>query len=69
MCHTSGTLGRQNGAMEDIYLCPDCHTEHTEPAEARLGHLVRCTSCLLLLELLADEAALLGQHLDIRIAA
>lgn len=55
--------------MEDIYLCPDCHSEHTEPAEARLGHLVRCTSCLLLLELLADEAALLGQHLDIRIAA
>jgi hypothetical protein len=55
--------------MDDIYLCPDCRSEHAEPYEAVLGHLARCMSCALLLEALADEAALQAQILDIRLAA
>ena len=55
--------------MDDIYLCPDCHTEHTEPSEAVLGHLARCMGCALLLELLIDEQAFGAELLEIRIAA
>ena len=55
--------------MDDIYLCPDCRAQHSEPAEAVLGHLVRCTSCLMLLELLAEEAVLRAEIMEIRIAA
>ena len=68
-CHTSGTLPPQNGCMDDIYLCPDCRSEHAEPYEPVLGHLARCVPCGLLLEALADEAALQPAILEIRLAA
>jgi hypothetical protein len=55
--------------MDDIYLCPDCHAEHTEPQEAVLGHVARCLSCLMLLEALAEEQALRAEIVEIRIAA
>jgi hypothetical protein len=31
--------------MDHLYFCPDCHAEHGEPADAALGHLVRCLAC------------------------
>jgi hypothetical protein len=55
--------------MDDTYLCPDCRAEHSEPFEAALGHLVRCASCVMLLEILADEQALYAKILEIRVAA
>jgi len=55
--------------MEDTYLCPDCRTEHAEPFEAVLGHVARCMSCVMLLEILAEEQALHAEILEIRVAA
>jgi len=55
--------------MDDIYLCPDCRCEHSEPYEAVLGHLARCMGCAMLLEALADEAALEARIFEIRVAA
>jgi hypothetical protein len=55
--------------MNEIYLCPDCRTEHTEPCQAVLGHIARCMGCALLLELLTEDQALGFELLEIRIAA
>jgi hypothetical protein len=55
--------------MEDIYLCPDCRAEHSEPFEAVLGHIARCMSCVMLLEILSDEQAFCREILEIRVAA
>ena len=55
--------------MEDTYLCPDCRAEHAEPYEPVLGHIARCTSCALLLELLTAEQTLHTEIYEIRIAA
>ncbi len=52
--------------MNEIYLCPDCRTEHTEPCEAVLGHIACCMGCTLFLDLLAEEGL---ELLEIRIAA
>jgi len=68
-CHTGGILGRQYPSMDDTYLCPDCRAEHTEPYEAVLGHIARCTTCVMLLEALTDEQTLRAEILDIRVAA
>ena len=44
--------------MDEQLLCPDCRELHTEPAEATLGHLVRCWACVLAAEVvLAAESA------------
>jgi len=69
MCHPDGTPGRHHRGMEDTYLCPDCRTEHAEPFEAVLGHVARCMSCVMLLEILAEEQALHAEILEIRVAA
>jgi hypothetical protein len=55
--------------MDDTYLCPDCRTEHSEPYEAVLGHVARCASCVMVLEILAEEQALFAGILEIRVAA
>jgi hypothetical protein len=55
--------------MDDTYLCPDCRAEHAEPYEAVAGHIARCESCAMLLEILADERAFHAEILEIRIAA
>jgi hypothetical protein len=55
--------------MDDTYLCPDCHSEHTEPLEAVAGHVARCLPCLVLLESLTDDRALWSEILEIRVAA
>jgi len=41
--------------MDRPFLCPDCGIEHDEPAEAGLGHLVRCLDCSLSIEILAYQ--------------
>lgn len=68
-CHPVGILPSQNQSMEDTYLCPDCRAEHSEPLEPALGHLVRCASCVMLLEILSDEQAFRREILEIRVAA
>jgi hypothetical protein len=55
--------------MDNTYLCPDCRAEHSEPLEAVLGHIARCMSCVMLLEVLADEQAFRAEILEIRVAA
>jgi hypothetical protein len=55
--------------MEDVYLCPDCRAEHAEPHEAVLGHIARCMSCVMLLDVLAEEQAFLAEIIEIRVAA
>jgi hypothetical protein len=55
--------------MDDFYLCPDCRSEHSEPHEAVLGHLARCVSCVMLLEVLAEEQLFLAQIVEVRVAA
>ncbi len=37
--------------METPYLCPDCGDAHGQPAEAALGHQVRCLDCQIEIEL------------------
>jgi hypothetical protein len=37
--------------METSYLCPDCGDDHDQPAEATLGHQVRCLDCQIEIEL------------------
>jgi hypothetical protein len=58
-----------DGGMDDIYLCPDCRAEHSEPYEAVAGHIARCESCVMLLDLLTEERTLQAQILEIRLAA
>ena len=55
--------------MDDIYLCPDCRAEHAEPYEAVLGHIARCMSCVMFLEILNEEQTLRAEIQEIRIAA
>jgi hypothetical protein len=31
--------------MDELYFCPDCLAEHTEPLDATLGHVARCLTC------------------------
>jgi hypothetical protein len=31
--------------MEAPFVCPVCRSEHDQPANARLGHLVVCLDC------------------------
>jgi hypothetical protein len=68
-CHPVGIPEPQDRSMDDTYLCPDCRTEHSEPYEAVLGHVARCVSCVMLLEVLAEEQALFAGILEIRVAA
>jgi hypothetical protein len=42
--------------MDELFLCPDCYELHDEPAEATLGHLVRCLACDLAAETALAEA-------------
>jgi DNA-directed RNA polymerase subunit RPC12/RpoP len=37
--------------METSYLCPDCGAEHADPADATLGHRVRCLGCQIEIDL------------------
>ncbi len=69
MCHTGGIPERENASMEDFYLCPDCRSEHVEPYEAVLGHIARCVSCVMLLDVLTEEQAFLAEIVEIRVAA
>jgi hypothetical protein len=55
--------------MDDTYLCPDCHAEHTEPLDAVLGHLARCLTCATLFDALTEEQILLEEIAEIRVAA
>jgi hypothetical protein len=55
--------------MEDTYLCPDCRAEHAEPYEAVLGHIARCISCAIMLDMLIEEQILRTEILEIRVAA
>jgi hypothetical protein len=41
--------------MDEPLHCPDCHELHTDPADAALGHRIRCQACDLTAAL--DEAA------------
>lgn len=43
--------------MDEPLFCPDCHQLHAEPAEASLGHLVRCLTCELSVAVAVAEAA------------
>jgi hypothetical protein len=44
--------------MERPFYCPDCGTEHDEPSDGRLGHLVPCLDCALHSELTAITRAI-----------
>jgi hypothetical protein len=61
--------GAHHRSMDDIYLCPDCHAEHTEPQDAALGHLARCLTCAVLFDALTEEQMLDEQIAEIRVAA
>jgi hypothetical protein len=41
--------------MDRPFLCPDCGIAHDEPADAGLGHLVRCLDCALSIEIAAYQ--------------
>ena len=68
-CHPVGIHKPHHANMEDFFMCPDCRNEHSEPHEAVLGHLARCVSCVLLLDVLFEEQAFYDQIVEIRIAA
>ena len=69
MCQPDGIVTGHDAGMDDTYLCPNCRAEHAEPYEAVAGHIARCESCVMLLEILADERAFHAEILEIRIAA
>jgi hypothetical protein len=68
-CHPGGIGAAHAALMDDIFLCPDCLTEHREPLEAVLGHRARCLSCAMVVEIEVafEEAPVL--ELEIHIAA
>jgi hypothetical protein len=35
----------------ETYICPDCGAGHDEPADADLGHRVRCLGCQIEIDL------------------
>ena len=37
--------------MDTTFLCPDCGAEHADPADAGLGHQVRCLDCQIEIDL------------------
>jgi len=41
--------------MNDELLCSDCGATHSEPLDARLGHVVPCADCTLRVQI--EEAA------------
>lgn len=41
--------------MDYIVVCPECHGEHAEPAEAHLGLFVICADCTLAIEIHAER--------------
>jgi hypothetical protein len=53
--------------MDVIYFCPDCRAEHAEPLEAVLGHRARCATCLMLLEVQAEQRG--AEAFEIPVAA
>jgi hypothetical protein len=55
--------------MDDIFLCPDCLTEHREPLEAALGHRARCMACATAVEIVVAYEELPTLELEIHIAA
>jgi hypothetical protein len=69
VCQPDGIVTGHDAGMDDTYLCPDCRAEHAEPYEAVAGHIARCESCVVLLEILDDERAFHAEILEIRIAA
>jgi hypothetical protein len=44
--------------MDNQFFCSECRSEHNEPADARLGHLVICLECALRREVCAFEIEL-----------
>jgi len=68
-CQPGGIAAGHDAGMDDTYLCPDCRAEHGEPYEAVAGHIARCMSCVMLLEILDEERATHAEILEIRIAA
>jgi hypothetical protein len=45
--------------MEQQFFCPECSCEHDDPADARLGFLILCLQCALVVELeTANQATL-----------
>ncbi len=67
MCQPDGTLAWHDAGMDNTYLCPDCRAEHAEPYEAVTGHIARCESCALLLDILNERTE--SEILQVRIAA
>ena len=55
--------------MDDFFLCPDCRHEHAEPHHAVLGHIARCLSCAMLLEMLDEQQAFYEEIISVRLAA
>jgi hypothetical protein len=50
--------------MEQQFFCVECGREHNDPADARLGFLILCLQCALVLELAtANETALTAGQL------
>jgi DNA-directed RNA polymerase subunit RPC12/RpoP len=44
--------------MDTVYLCIDCSAAHDAPAEATLGHRVRCLDCQIEIDLSFELANL-----------
>jgi hypothetical protein len=44
--------------MDTIFLCVDCRAAHAEPAEATLGHRIRCLECQIEIDLSFELANL-----------
>jgi DNA-directed RNA polymerase subunit RPC12/RpoP len=44
--------------MDTSYCCPDCGDEHSDPAEATLGRLVRCLDCQIEIDLALEIKAI-----------
>jgi hypothetical protein len=55
--------------MDETYFCPDCHAEHTEPQDAVLGHVARCLTCAVAVDIQAARTQREDDVPEIRVAA
>lgn len=57
VAHPAGLLVAEDEPMLHIFTCPECRTEHAEPAEAHFLLAVLCVDCAYEIEYRAPRLA------------
>ena len=57
VAHRPSLLRAEEVTMLHVYICPDCRSEHAEPAEAHFLLAVSCVDCAFEVEYRASRFA------------